>query len=119
MRRATRLIRCIPGIDKFAAYEISLRTRANFRSIPPLGEEAAACHLMRMYSNTHAGTPEETLEVREKLLSALKPSERELIKRLMDQHPLLTMAEAIERTAEMGGIGLTTHEAYRLVGSTF
>lgn len=49
-------------------------------------------------------TPEETPEQREKLLSALRPNKRDLIERIMDQHPELTAAEAIEHTRAMGGL---------------
>lgn len=49
-------------------------------------------------------TPEETPEQREKLLSALDPRGRDLIERILDQHPGLTAAEAIEHCKEMGGL---------------
>jgi hypothetical protein len=49
-------------------------------------------------------TPEETPEQREKLLSALDPKGRKLIEDILDQHPGLTAAEAIEHTRAMGGL---------------
>jgi hypothetical protein len=49
-------------------------------------------------------TPEETLEQREKLLSELDSRGRDLIERLLDQHPELTAAEAIEYAREAGGL---------------
>jgi hypothetical protein len=52
-------------------------------------------------------TPEETPEAREKLLSALKPRDRELIEWCMTNHPGLTAAEAIEACDEAGGLSLS------------
>jgi hypothetical protein len=54
-------------------------------------------------------TPE-TPEEREKLLSALKPRDRDLIERILDQHPELTVAEAIEHADEAGGLSLSGTE---------
>ena len=48
--------------------------------------------------------PPETPEEREKLLSELDAKGRDLIERILDQHPGLTAAEAIEHTREMGGL---------------
>jgi hypothetical protein len=57
-----------------------------------------------MDAKTPTTTPEETPEQREKLLSELDPKGRDLIERIMAQHPGLTAAEAIEHTREMGGL---------------
>lgn len=46
----------------------------------------------------------QTNEADEKLLSELDSRGRELIKRVMEQHPELTVAEAIEHCREMGGL---------------
>lgn len=61
----------------------------------------------------------ETAEEREKkLLSALKPRDRELIEDLMAQHPGLTAAEAIEHTDEMGGLSLSGTGVREMLGKS-
>jgi hypothetical protein len=52
-------------------------------------------------TTTPEETPEETPEQRGKLLDA---KGRDLIERILAQHPELTAAEAIEHTREMGGL---------------
>jgi hypothetical protein len=49
-------------------------------------------------------TPEETPDEREKLLSGLRPHKRELIERLLDQHPGLTASETIEFLTAFDGL---------------
>lgn len=46
----------------------------------------------------------ETAEEREKLLSQLDERGRDLIERILEHHPELTAAEAIEHCREMGGL---------------
>ncbi len=48
--------------------------------------------------------PEETPEQRELLLSQLDARGRELIERLLEQHPQATAAELIQYCREMGGL---------------
>jgi hypothetical protein len=43
-------------------------------------------------------------EADQKLLDELDQKGRDLVKRVMDQHPELTVAEAIEHCQEMGGL---------------
>lgn len=69
-----------------------------------------------MDAKTPTTTPDETQEQREKLLSALKPRDRELIEDLIDQHPGLTAAEAIEHCSEMGGLSLSGTEVREMLG---
>ena len=47
---------------------------------------------------------EEPLEERERLLSTLDERGRDLIERIMAQHPKLTAAKAIEHTTAFGGL---------------
>jgi hypothetical protein len=61
---------------------------------------------------------EETPEAREKLLNALKPRDRDLIERIMDQHPGLTAAEAIEHTDAFGGLSLSGTGVREMLGKS-
>ncbi len=49
-------------------------------------------------------TKTETLEQREKVLSALKPGDRKRVEETMDVYPNLTAAEAVEALTAFGGL---------------
>jgi hypothetical protein len=57
-----------------------------------------------------------TTETPEELLSGLHPDDRELIEGLMEDHPGLTAAKAIEICAYFGGMHLSSPEARERVG---
>lgn len=58
----------------------------------------------------------ETAEQRAKLLAALRPDDRNLIERLLDQTPGLTAAEAIWHCEEMGGLALLGTGVREMIG---
>jgi hypothetical protein len=60
----------------------------------------------------------ETPEACEKLLSALTLDDRQLIESLMDDHPGLTAAKAIEMCADFGGLALSSPETKELLAKS-